>query len=81
MPRGQTNAEAGERRRDDMVEFVRTFVSEHGHPPTIREIAAGVGLASPGAAHRQLARLVADGRLRAMPVTSHSYGYVVVEES
>lgn len=35
------------KRQDDVLTFVKKYIAEHGFPPAIREICAGVGLSSP----------------------------------
>lgn len=64
MPKGDHRAAEGVKRREEILAFVRGFIALHGHSPTVREVGVGVGLASPGAAHTQLERLVRDGALR-----------------
>ncbi len=34
------------KRQREILEFIRTFVDEHGFPPTVREIQAGLGISS-----------------------------------
>ena len=54
-------------RRDRIVDYVRLFTIENGFPPTVREIAEGVGLTSTGGVHRHLRMLEADGKLKRTP--------------
>lgn len=75
-----TNAELGNDRRDEILSYVASFIEEHGHSPTVREVASGVGLSGPGSAHRHLDRLVQEGRLKKVPVTSSSFVYAVPDE-
>ena len=35
------------KRQEDVLTFVKKYIAEHGFPPAIREICAGVGLSSP----------------------------------
>ncbi len=35
------------KRQKDVLDFVKKFIAEHGFPPSIREICAGIGLNSP----------------------------------
>lgn len=79
MARGAANAASGERRRQEILAFVEGFVHERGHSPTVREVASGVGLVSPGATHRQLERLVEDGRLQKVQVTTSRVVYALRE--
>lgn len=50
-----------------IVRFVGAWARERGYPPTVREVAAAAGLASPSSAHRKVARLVREGRLAREP--------------
>lgn len=77
MPIERTNADLGVERREKILAFIAAFVEKHGYSPTVREVASGVGLASPGAAHRQLEHLVDEGALRKLHVTSRSVVYAL----
>lgn len=79
MPRGATNAADGEKRRDEILAFMDAFIERHGYSPTIREIADGVGLVSPGATHRQVEKLVGERRLRKVQVSTSRAVYVPEE--
>lgn len=46
------------------------YVREHGYPPTLREIAVGVGLSSTSSVSYQLRRLEHAGYLAVTPNTS-----------
>ena len=46
-----------------ILEYLNEFIEENGYPPTVREIAAAVGLRSPSTVHYQLARLREQGLL------------------
>ncbi|MEO8251223.1 MAG: transcriptional repressor LexA [Chloroflexota bacterium] len=50
-------------RRRKILECVARIVSERGYPPSVREIAEAVGLASPSAVHHHLTGLERDGML------------------
>jgi len=52
-----------QQRADRILAFIREAVSEHGYPPSVREIAEAVGLASTSAVHHHLTKLEKDGRL------------------
>jgi repressor LexA len=54
-------------RQREILEFVNTFVDEHGYPPTVREIGQAVGLTSPSTVHAHLARLESSGLIRRDP--------------
>jgi repressor LexA len=56
---------AGKRR--EILDFIASHLREHGYPPSVREIAGAVGLASPSTVHSHLAVLQQDGYLRRDP--------------
>jgi repressor LexA len=51
-------------RQHQILAMIREWVDRHGYPPTMREIAAAVGLASPSSVAHQLAVLEERGHLR-----------------
>ncbi|HID32239.1 MAG TPA: repressor LexA [bacterium (Candidatus Stahlbacteria)] len=53
--------------RGQILDFIRGFVADHGYPPTVREIARGVGLKSTKAVKVHLDRLVEEGKIRKVP--------------
>jgi repressor LexA len=50
-------------RRQRIIEYIAETVRRSGYPPSVREIAAAVGLASTSAAHHHLAALEREGLL------------------
>lgn len=54
-------------RKDHILEFIRDYVSDHGYPPSVREIGAAVGLKSTASVARYLKLLEADGRVSHPP--------------
>ncbi len=62
----QTTAELTGRQRE-IWSFLVAYVDRHGYPPTVREIGAEVGLASPSTVHAHLANLERAGLLRRDP--------------
>jgi repressor LexA len=50
-------------RKQRIVEYIAATVREQGYPPSVREIAAAVGLASTSAVHHHLSALERDGVL------------------
>jgi repressor LexA len=50
-------------RRQRIVEFIARTVAERGYPPSVREIADAVGLASTSAVHHHLVALERSGQL------------------
>ena len=47
-----------------IYEFIRSYSNEHGYPPSVREIGAAVGLASPSTVHMHLKVLEEQGLIR-----------------
>lgn len=45
------------------MKFIAGYTSEHSYPPSLREIAAGVGI-SHNAVRTHLVRLVAEGKIQ-----------------
>jgi repressor LexA len=62
----QTTADLTGRQRE-IWSFLVDYVDRHGYPPTVREIGAEVGLASPSTVHAHLANLERAGLLRRDP--------------
>ena len=67
-----------QQRAEKILSFIEATVEPLGYPPSVREIAEAVGLASPSAVHHHLTKLEKDGRLqkgatrsRALSVTGH----------
>jgi repressor LexA len=50
-------------RKQRIIEYIATTVRESGYPPSVREIAAAVGLASTSAVHHHLSALEKEGLL------------------
>lgn len=50
-------------RKQRIIEYIATTISQSGYPPSVREIAAAVGLASTSAVHHHLSALQRDGLL------------------
>jgi repressor LexA len=46
------------------VDFINNFIQEHGYPPTVRELAKGVGVASTSGVKKMLDRLTSSGIIR-----------------
>lgn len=46
-----------------IYEFVLAYLSQHGYPPSMREIAAGVSLRSVSTVHTYLQKMFAEGIL------------------
>ena len=54
-------------RQQEIYDFVVAYARKHGYPPTVREIGAEVGLASPSTVHVHLAKLEQAGYVRRDP--------------
>ena len=52
-----------QQRADRILAFVRSYAGDHGYPPSVREIAEAVGLASTSAVHHHLTKLEEAGKL------------------
>ena len=52
------------RRQTEIYDFIRTYTGEHGYPPSVREIGAAVGLASPSTVHMHLKVLEENGLIK-----------------
>jgi repressor LexA len=55
------------KRQQEIYDFIVAYARRHGYPPTVREIGAEVGLASPSTVHVHLAKLEEAGLLRRDP--------------
>ena len=68
--------------RENVLNFIITYFKEHGYAPTVREIGAGVGLASTSSVHAHIKTLkrlgyletdVKDGSPRALRVVGMEF--------
>ena len=55
------------KRQIQIYEFICSYSEEHGYPPSVREIGAAVGLASPSTVHMHLKVLEDEGYIRRDP--------------
>ena len=69
-----------QQRAERILAFIELTLDERGFPPTVREIAEAVGLASTSAVHHHLTKLEQDGKLtkdatrsRALSLTSREH--------
>lgn len=51
-------------RQRDVLVFIGAYVARHGYPPSVREIADGIGVASPNAVNDHLDALESKGWVR-----------------
>ncbi|GIU85445.1 MAG: LexA repressor [Acidimicrobiales bacterium] len=54
-------------RQREIFSFLRSYVTKHGYPPSVREIGAAVGLSSPSTVHAHLASIERAGLIRRNP--------------
>lgn len=50
--------------RDRILAFIVLYQEEHGHSPTMREVASGVGVSSSGCVHRHITEMKEAGILQ-----------------
>jgi repressor LexA len=55
------------KRQQEIFDFIKRYSSQHGYPPTVRDIGKAVGLASSSTVHAHLANLEKVGLLRRDP--------------
>jgi repressor LexA len=55
------------KRQQEIFDFVKSYVGEHGYPPTVRDIGKAIGLTSSSTVHTHLANLEKLGLLRRDP--------------
>ena len=55
------------KRQREIFDFVKTYVGEHGYPPTVRDIGQAIGLTSSSTVHAHLGNLEKLGLLRRDP--------------
>jgi repressor LexA len=55
------------KRQQEIFDFVRRYVGDHGYPPTVRDIGKAIGLTSSSTVHAHLANLEKLGVLRRDP--------------
>jgi repressor LexA len=55
------------KRQQEIFDFVRRYVGEHGYPPTVRDIGKAIGLTSSSTVHAHLGNLEKLGLLRRDP--------------
>lgn len=64
---GKALIKQGEKRRKDILKFVRSYSAKNGWAPTIQEIADAVGLVSPNSTRQHLHKLVENGFIHMEP--------------
>jgi repressor LexA len=61
-----------QQRADRILAYVRESIAKNGYPPSVREIASAVGLASTSAVHHHLTKLQEAGRLQKQATRSRA---------
>lgn len=76
------------KRQQQIYDFIRSYQTEKGYPPSVREMAAAVGLSSPSTVHAHLSALEAHGLIkrdktkpRALEVFEQENGIVNTEDA
>lgn len=49
--------------RNKILEFIVSYIKQHGYSPTVREIGQGVNLKSTSSVHRHLQKLLQEGKI------------------
>ncbi len=52
------------KRQEDTLNFIKSFMVEHGYPPTVREICEALGVSSPATIHAHLTSLSNKGFIK-----------------
>ena len=60
------------KRRQLVLDFIRTYMKQHGVSPSYDTIAKGLGMSSKSNIHRIIHRLKQDGHLELKPYKFHS---------
>lgn len=68
----QVMTKQDQQRADRILAYVRESVASRGYPPSVREIAQAVGLASTSAVHHHLTKLEEAGRLQRQATRSRA---------
>ena len=56
--------EALTRKQSDVLDYIKKYISQHGFPPTVREIGAGLNLSSPATVFVHLKNLAEKGYIK-----------------
>jgi repressor LexA len=67
-------------RQREVLTFISGYLVHHGVPPTLNEVAKGLGLSHRSTVHSHIQALVRDGHLEARPVRGVT-AYFPVETS
>lgn len=67
-------------KQQSIIDFVKEHKNRHGYPPTVREIAEAVGLASTSTVHGHLERLERKGLIKRDPTKPRALQILVSAE-
>ena len=59
-------------RQREALAIIRDFITNHGYPPTLQELAGLMGMKAKSAAHRMVGILVEKGYLEKTPVKARA---------
>ncbi|WP_420810149.1 transcriptional repressor LexA [Halopolyspora algeriensis] len=79
LPQQATTADELTPRQRNVLESIRTWMREHGYPPSVREIGNAVGLTSTSSVAYQLRVLERKGYLRRDPHRPRTVGVLVAD--
>jgi repressor LexA len=72
MAAGRRLVKQGRDRRAQMLRFIKSYTRKHGYAPTISEIGAAVGVASPNAVRNHLLKMEEEGLISMTPKIARS---------
>jgi repressor LexA len=52
------------KKQTEVLDYIKIYIAEHGYPPAIREIGAGLGLSSPATVHNHVKKLEEAGAIK-----------------
>ncbi len=67
-------------RQNEILQFIKKYISSKGYPPTIREIGTAVGLSSPATIHSHINNLESKGFIRKNNSTKRTLEILVKNE-
>jgi repressor LexA len=65
------------KRQQEILDYIKRYVGEHGYPPTVRDIGKAIGLTSSSTVHAHLANLEKLGLLRRDPTKPRAIEVIV----
>ena len=52
------------KRQNDILDYIKLYIKNHGYPPSLRDIGKGIGLSSPATVHAHLNTLIKKGYIK-----------------